>query len=118
MIKNKIGIHVSIAGGITLAPKRAADLGCETFQCFTRSPQGGPAPKLDESILSNFKSQMREFNIETFYIHTPYYINFASVDNRIRHNSVRVVREELERGSALGAGYVMTHLGSHTGQSL
>lgn len=100
------------------APKRAADLGCETFQCFTRSPQGGPAPALTQSLIDNFKSQMRECNMETFYIHTPYYINFASLEPRVRHGSVKVVREELERGSMLGARYVMTHLGSHTGQTL
>ena len=114
----KIGAHVSIAGGIQTAPKRAKDLGCETFQCFTRSPQGGPAPALTQSLIANFKSQMSEYGFETFYIHTPYYINFASLETRIRHGSIKVVREELERGSKLGACYVMTHLGSHTGQTL
>lgn len=101
-----------------MAPKRAKDLGCETFQCFTRSPQGGPAPMLTQSVIANFKSQMKKCGFETFYIHTPYYINFASLNPRIKHGSIRVVREELERGSALGARYVMTHLGSHTDQTV
>jgi deoxyribonuclease-4 len=114
----RIGAHVSIAGGIINAPKRAHDLGCETFQCFTRSPQGGPAPELTPSIIANFKSEMAVLGMETFYIHTPYYINLASLEPRIRHSSIKVLREELERGSMLGAGYVMTHLGSHAGQTL
>ncbi len=118
MHMSKIGAHVSIAGGIFMAPKRANDLGCETFQCFTRSPQGGPAPELTKSVVADFQSQMNEFGIETFYIHTPYYINFASLEPRIKHSSIRVVRDELERGSILGARYVMTHLGSHAGQTL
>lgn len=101
-----------------MAPQRAHDLGCETFQCFTRSPQGGPAPALTQSIISNFKSTMRGYGMETFYIHTPYYINFASLKPRIRHSSIKVIREELERGSMLGARYVMTHLGSYTGQTV
>lgn len=101
-----------------MAPKRAHDLGCETFQCFTRSPQGGPAPVITGSQTSNFKAQILKYGINTFYIHTPYYINFASLNPRIRHGSIRVVREELERGSVLGARYVMTHLGSHTGQTV
>ena len=101
-----------------MAPKRAADLGCETFQCFTRSPQGGPAPLLTEREITNFKLQMTNFGMGTFYIHTPYYINFASLEPRIRHGSIKVVREELERGTKLGAGYVMSHLGSHTGQTV
>ena len=114
----KIGVHISIAGGIVLAPRRAHDSGCETFQCFTRSPQGGPAPELVQSTITNFKSEMADFGMETFYIHTPYYINFASPDRRIRHGSIKVVREELERGSMLGARFVMTHLGSYAGQTL
>ena len=108
----KIGCHVSIAGGVQNAPKRAVDLGCEVFQLFTRSPQGGPAPELTRELIAEFKSEMKKWNQENCYIHTPYYINFASVKENVRKASVRVVREELERGSLIGAKYVMTHLGS------
>lgn len=115
---SKIGAHISVAGGMINAPKRAADLGCETFQCFTRPPQGGPAPQITPGIAEEFRREMKKYDIENFYIHTPYYINLASLEPRIRHGSIAVVRDELERGSALGAKYVMTHLGSHTGQTL
>ena len=108
----KIGCHVSIAGGMQNAPKRAADLGCEIFQLFTRSPQGGPAPELTKELVAEFRSEMKKWHQENCYIHTPYYINFASVKENVRKASVRVVREELERGSLIGAKYVMTHLGS------
>jgi len=107
-----IGCHVSIAGGIQNAPKRAADLGCECMQIFTRSPQGGKAPMLTNEVCEKFKTQNAKFKIEEVYIHTPYYINFASANNRIRYGSVSVVRNELDRGSVLGAKYVMTHLGT------
>jgi deoxyribonuclease IV len=107
-----IGCHVSIAGGIFEAPKRAADLGCECMQIFTRSPQGGKAPELTEEVIKNFKIQSTKYQIQNTYIHTPYYINFASANNRIRYGSVSVVRDELERGSLIGAKYVMTHLGT------
>ncbi|MCX6763710.1 MAG: deoxyribonuclease IV [Candidatus Moranbacteria bacterium] len=107
-----IGCHVSIAGGIWEAPQRAADLGCECFQMFTRPPQGGKAPTLTNEICEKFKVQSARFKIKEVYIHTPYYINFASVNNRIRYGSISVVRDELERGSLIGAKYVMTHLGT------
>lgn len=107
-----IGAHVSIAGGVQNAPQRAADLGCECFQIFTRSPQGGKAPEFTKDILQSFKIENLKFKISAVYIHTPYYINFASANNRIRYGSVSVVRDELERASLLGAKYVMTHLGS------
>lgn len=108
----KIGAHVSIAGGIINAPQRAADLGCEVFQMFTRSPQGGPAPKLDEDIIKKFKEEMAKHGQADCYIHAPYYINFASGNPKTREASVRIVREELERGSLIGAKCLMTHLGS------
>jgi len=107
-----IGAHVSIAGGIQNAPQRASELGCECFQMFTRSPQGGKAPELTKELITSFKIQNSKFKIREVYIHTPYYINFASANNRIRYGSVSVVRDELERGNKLGAKYVMTHLGT------
>ncbi len=108
----RIGCHVSIAGGIFNAPKNASDLGCEVFQVFTRSPQGGPAPKIDDDIVKQFKEAMKKEGQADFYIHAPYYINFASAKKTTRDASVRVIREELERGSLLGAKCLMTHLGS------
>jgi len=108
----KIGCHISIAGGINKAPQRAADLKCEIMQIFTRSPQGGKALELTKNIILSFKTENLKFKISTIYIHTPYYINFTSTNNRIRYGSASVVRDELERASLLGAKYVMTHLGS------
>jgi deoxyribonuclease-4 len=113
----KIGCHISIAGGIQNAPERANALGCEVMQIFTRSPRGGKAPALTNSIHEEFESLKLKFKIKEVYIHTPYYINFASLDNRIRHGSVSIVRDELERGHLLGAKYVMTHLGSAKGMT-
>ncbi|MGD0977341.1 MAG: deoxyribonuclease IV [Minisyncoccia bacterium] len=115
---SKIGAHVSIAGGVDKAPARAAEIGCETFQCFTRSPQGGPAPALTDEIIANFKSEMKSFDFDRFHIHTPYYLNFASTKNHLRKFSGEVLREELDRGTLLGAKFVMTHLGSHADQTL
>jgi deoxyribonuclease-4 len=107
-----IGCHVSIAQGVFNAPKRAADLGCEAMQIFTRSPQGGKAPELTPEVVSKFKEACLQNNIQMTVVHTPYYINFASTNNRIRYGSISVIRDELERASLLGAKYVMTHLGS------
>jgi deoxyribonuclease-4 len=107
-----IGCHISIAGGIDKTPERAADLGCEVMQIFTRSQQGGKASILTSEICENFKFQISNFKIKEVYVHAPYYINFASANNRIRYGSASIVRDELERASLLGAKYIMTHLGS------
>ncbi|MBU1132028.1 deoxyribonuclease IV [Patescibacteria group bacterium] len=105
------GAHTSIAGGIENAPLRAKELGCEVFQMFTRSPQGGK-PTFNENSIANFRANLKKSKIAEFYIHAPYYINLASADNRIKYGSISAIREELETGTKLGAKYVMAHLGS------
>ena len=106
------GAHVSMAGGIDKAPERAAEIGCEVFQIFSRPPQGGNAVDIDEALIERFQASLKKYDQKEFYIHTPYIINLASQDGRIRGNSIRLIREDLERGGLLGAKYVMTHLGS------
>lgn len=107
-----LGAHVSIAGGLTNAPRNAHQFGCEVFQMFSRSPQGGPAPDITQDVVRKFRAACDENEQAAWYIHTPYYINLASNQDRIRKASIRIIREELERGSLLGAASVMTHLGS------
>ncbi|MFA5107606.1 MAG: deoxyribonuclease IV [Patescibacteria group bacterium] len=108
----KIGAHVSSAGNISETPQRAAEIGGECFQMFSRSPRGGPAPAITPATAASFQSNLKKFQQTASYIHTPYYINLASSNNRIRYGSIQVIREELERGSLLGITAVMTHLGS------
>lgn len=113
------GAHVSIAGGVQNAPLNAAKIGCEVFQMFTRSPQGGPAPALTDGVRTAFAENCHTGGFKQWVVHAPYYINICSNDGKIRGNSVRIVREELERASALGAAFVMFHPGSakDTGES-
>jgi len=114
-----IGCHVSIvkglpAGrqGIENAPELAHKLGCEAMQIFTRSPQGGPFPEIPDETAKSFQENCQKFGIKKVYVHTPYFINLASKNNRIYYGSINSIRKELERASQLGAKYVMTHLGS------
>ncbi len=111
----KFGAHVSIAGGIENAPLRARQLGCECFQMFTRSPRGGSPPELGDRLLEAFFLNCSEASLSDYYVHTPYFINLASGKEDLREKSVALVREELERSSALGVKYIMTHIGSAKG---
>jgi deoxyribonuclease-4 len=106
------GSHVSIAGGLANAPERAHVVGCECFQIFSRSPRGGKPPEITPEVKKEFLVRCAKYTFKDWYIHTPYYINFASAKNQIRGGSISVVREELERGTVIGAKAVMTHLGS------
>lgn len=108
----QIGCHVSIAGGLVNAPKRAADFGAETFQIFSRSPQGGSAPAITKEIEEEFKQEMEKYGFTQFVIHAPYILNFGSAKKQTFHGSINLVRTDLERGTQLGAKYVMFHPGS------
>lgn len=55
---------------------------------------------------------MKRLKFTDFVIHAPYYINYASTTPRIRYGSISIIRDELERGTILGASGVVTHLGS------
>jgi len=111
----KIGCHISIAGGIEKAPRRAADKECECFQIFTRSPRGGRAPEIGTEAAEKFSSDRRELGLFSFYVHTPYIINLASPKNEIRKRSVNMVVEELERSNLIGAACAVTHIGTAAG---
>jgi deoxyribonuclease-4 len=107
------GAHVSIAGGLPNAPLNAAKIGCEVFQMFTRSPRGGWVAPLDETIAKEFKANCEKSGQKEWVVHAPYFINFSSANPKIKHGSISVIRQELERGTMLGATYLMTHLGSY-----
>ena len=106
------GAHISIAGGIEKAPERAHEIGCECFQMFSRSPHGGKSLELTENKINSFKENCKKYNLKNYYIHTPYYINLASANNRIYYGSISAIRKELEAADLLGAKGVVTHLGS------
>lgn len=112
-----LGAHVSIAGGIRKAPINAVALGCEVFQMFTRSPQGGAAQELTQEVIKDFLAQCKKYKLKEWVVHCPYYINLASPTEKTRKNSVRIIREELERASLIKATYVMAHMGSSKGIS-
>jgi len=107
----RVGLHVSAAGGVENAPENAKEFDAEVFQFFSRSPRGGGAKPISDVQAKQFRTLSKKYGMES-YIHTPYYINFASLNNRNYYGSIATVREELERGTKLGVKYVMTHMGT------
>ncbi len=107
-----VGAHVSAAGGVVNAPERGAKIECEVIQIFTRPPMGGSGKKLGDEDAKAYAEACAEHGIQNTYIHAPYYINLASGKDKVRGNSARIIREELERGSIIGARGMMFHPGS------
>jgi deoxyribonuclease-4 len=91
--------------------KTAIELGCETVQIFSRSPRGGKAKPLDPDDVTRMKQLLEAHDIRPLVIHAPYFVNLASVDEAKRSYSIEVLAEDLTRAEALGAGFVVTHIG-------
>ncbi len=111
-----LGSHVSIAGAIYESVDRAASLGCNTMQIFSRNPRGWQVTGLSPSDVEEFKKRRKEKGISPVTVHMPYIINLASQDDKLYKKSISAYIEDIERAGVLGAEYFCTHLGSHGGK--
>jgi len=111
----RIGVHVSIAGKIYESVDRAAALGCETMQIFSRNPRGWAASALSSDDAAEFKKRRSRADIFPVVVHIPYLINLATPDDRLYWKSIDAYTEDVRRADLLGAEFFVTHLGSHTG---
>jgi deoxyribonuclease-4 len=114
----KLGLHVSITGTIDQSADRARELGCQTFQLFTRNPRGWKFRKLDADEAGEFKRKVQAYGLEPAVAHMPYLPNLSSPKKAIYNKSVKSLAVELDRCAILGIPYVVTHLGSHLGKGL
>ncbi len=111
-MKRRIGVHVSIAGGVSLAPARAAALGCTCMQIFSHSPRQWALAPVSPEEAGTFRSERAKLDISPVYVHASYLINIASSNEELRIKSVSLLREEMLRAEAIGAEYVVLHAGS------
>lgn len=110
-----LGVHTSIAGGLHMAATRAAELGCTAVQLFSRSPRIWDTREADKNDAALFKAARADAGIKAVSVHTSYLINLSSPDDRVFNRSVELFRAELNTAAAIGADFLVTHLGSHLG---
>jgi deoxyribonuclease-4 len=114
-VRPRIGLHTGIAGGLHNALLKAQALGADAVQIFSRNPRGWKAKPLDAEEVEHFKRVRAETGVAPVVIHANYLINLAAADAGVREKSVASFREEVERGVALGADYLVVHPGSARG---
>jgi len=114
----RIGFHVSIHDSIDTSVDRAAELGCNTFQIFTRNPRQWHSAKLAPKTAQVFSDKVKRYGIETVFAHMPYLPNLASPKDEVYEKSVKTLMSELERCRQLDIPYLVTHLGSHVGAGM
>ena len=100
----RIGAHVDSTDPLAAAAARDAD----AVQFFLTDPQGykSPKPRADAEAL-----KASEVDI---YIHAPYLINVATLNNKIRIPSRKLLLAHATGAAAVGAKAVIVH-GGHVG---
>jgi deoxyribonuclease-4 len=101
----RIGAHVDPADPLAAAADRKAD----AVQFFLTDPQGykSPKPRADAEAL-------RASEVDV-YIHAPYIINVATLNNRIRIPSRKLLMTHAAAAAELGAKGLIVH-GGHVGE--
>ncbi|MBI2902728.1 MAG: deoxyribonuclease IV [Candidatus Methylomirabilis oxyfera] len=110
-----LGAHMSIAGGVDLAPLRGKEVGCQTMQLFTKSSNQWRARPLPPDEIERYRANLLVTGIAPVVAHDSYLINLASTDSGLHRKSMAGFLEELERAEALGVQYLVTHPGAHMG---
>ena len=113
-----MGFHISIYGSIDRAVDRAAELGCNTFQIFTRNPRQWHSAKLASETSKAFSDKVKDYGMKPVFAHMPYLPNLASPRAEVYEKSVNTLTSELERCKQLEIPYLVTHLGSHLGAGI
>ncbi|HLQ06438.1 MAG TPA: deoxyribonuclease IV [Nitrososphaerales archaeon] len=113
-----VGLHVSIAGSLESAFDRAAELGANTFQIFTRNPNQWKFKPIPDDVAGSFKERRKKSGIRRIVDHMPYLPNLASPDKATMKISRFSLDEEVKRCDELGIDYLVVHLGSHLGKGI
>jgi deoxyribonuclease IV len=113
----RIGIHTSIAGSHLHALESAHKLGCNTLQIFSANPRmwaGGPgAARIAGVDAAVFRERREALGLGPLVIHANYLINLAAPQPMLRTRSIQAFHDELVRGMALGADFLVVHPGSY-----
>ena len=113
----RIGIHTSVAGSYLNALESARRLGCNALQIFSASPRmwvglAATAGRIPEVDAAAFRARRAELALGPLVVHANYLINLAAAQPMLRTRSIQAFHDELVRGLALGADFIVVHPGS------
>ena len=109
----RIGAHMSAAGGLYKAFKRADDVGCESMLVFTKSNRQWKAKPITEKDVENYKKAAETYaSVTPVAVHASYLINIATPKEDLWEKSYLALRDEVERAAAFDIPYITFHPGS------
>lgn len=106
------GSHLSIAGGYYKAVDRAAELGFDTVQLFTKNNNRWQGTKITDAMAQQFRDSLNRHGIVSPLSHASYLINMASPDDQLWQRSIDAMIDELHRANLLSIENVVVHPGA------
>ena len=110
-----LGAHMSIAGGVSQALDRAASVGSNAVQVFTKNNRQWQGPPVNADDVARWEQEMPAQRIEAAVSHASYLINMASPKDDLWEKSLLAYQDEIQRAHAYGIPHVVVHPGAHTG---
>lgn len=116
--KKYIGAHVSVNGGVSVAPELANSIGAKAFAIFTGSSSRWVSKAISEEEAALFKANCRlyGFTPDVILPHDNFLINLGSPDPKKLQLSKKSFLDELRRCEQLGLKYLNFHPGSHVNE--
>jgi deoxyribonuclease IV len=111
----RVGIHLSVAGGLLKAARRARQIGATALQIFSDNPTAWRRRGEPPADAPAFVAYCRAHGIEPVAIHASYLINLAGTAEPFAAQSRAGLIHEMQRAPQYGASLVNTHIGSHRG---
>lgn len=111
----RLGLHVSVAGGVDLAVERGVALKCDSIQIFNKNNNQWKAFALLDDVIARYKQNLKTSGIHPVVSHASYLINLATSDQVLWEKSRDSFAEELDRCDRLAIPYLVVHPGSHMG---
>jgi deoxyribonuclease-4 len=101
--------------GLGAGLRKGFEIGCNTVQVFTKSPQQWGAKPLTDDVIADFKAASRETSITELIAHDSYLINLAATEEELRERSLKALINEMNRCESLGIKALVSHMGAHKG---
>lgn len=108
----KIGVHLSIAGGMHRAFEHAKELKISALQIFLKNTNQWHGKPYAEADIHKFREAMEGAPDLAVFAHSGYLINLAGVGETYK-KSIQALLDELHRAELLGIEYLVLHPGNH-----
>ena len=116
--KKKVGVHVSISGGLHKSVQNALDFEAKAFGLFLRNQRQWAAKPLNDADAEKFQQAFQDagYSPNNILPHGSYLMNCASPDAETLSKSREALIDELKRCEKLGLTLYNFHPGSTCGK--